>query len=188
MTARLRLAAQALAVVAVAALLALLAWKVVDQTGPSPADELASGKTPPAPNFTLPRLDRDGELSLASLRGKAVVVNFWASWCKPCKDEAPLLEAAWRKYRSRGLVVLGVDHNDFKGDGLSFARKNGMTYPLVHDGRGDVLEEQYKGTGVPETFFVNRKGRLVGQPLLGPLNGDENEETFERNIELALRS
>ena len=186
MAARLRLAGQAFAVAAVAALLALLIWKVLDERASSPAAELARGKTPPAPNFTLPRLDRSGELSLASLRGQGVVLNFWASWCDPCEEEAPVLEAAWRKYRSRGLVVVGVDHNDFKGDARRFARKNGMTYPLVHDGRGELLENGYAGTGVPETYFVNRRGRLVGEPFLGPLNHDTGK--FERYIELALSS
>ena len=183
MTGRVRLAAQALAVAVVAALLALLVWKVVRETGGSPASALARGEKPPAPRFTLPLLDRPGELSLASLRDKAVVLNFWASWCKPCKEEMPLLETVWRRYRARGLVVVGVDANDFKSDGRRFARRYGVTYPVVHDGRGSILDD-YGVPAFPETFFVDRRGRLVRERIQGRVEEDELVE----NIELALGS
>ncbi|MGH3104346.1 MAG: TlpA disulfide reductase family protein [Gaiellaceae bacterium] len=182
MAARVSLGAQVFAVGIVAALLALLVWKVVtDERSDVPA-QLAAGKSPLAPGFALPRLDREGEeLSLASLRGKAVVVNFWASWCAPCKEEAPVLERAWQRYRDRGLVVLGIDAQDFDGDAKAFARKNGMTYPIVRDGPGETVAD-YGVAAFPETFFVDRRGRLVGERIAGRLEEDELEE----NIELAL--
>src|ERR671939_2048407 len=105
----LKLGAQALAVAAVAGLFALLVGRVVHQNRNTVAVQVAHGKAGPAPAFDLPRLDGRGRVSLASLRGKAVIVNFWASWCVPCKDESPRLEAAWQRYRDRGVVVLGVD-------------------------------------------------------------------------------
>ena len=179
----LRIGAQTLAVGLVGALLGLLVWKVVREERSDVPEQLAQGKTPPAPIFTLPRLDQTGELSLASLRGKAVVVNFWASWCKPCEEEAPLLERAWQRYRERGLVVVGVDAQDFGKDARRFARKNGMSYPLVRDGPGETLGE-YGVTGFPETFFVNRDGKLVGERISGAVEEDQLSE----NIELALRS
>jgi cytochrome c biogenesis protein CcmG/thiol:disulfide interchange protein DsbE len=179
--ARVKLAAQVLAVAAVAGLLALLIWKVVNEDRSDVPKRLAAGETPRAPDFTLPRLDKEGELSLSSLRGKAVVVNFWASWCKPCEEEAPLLERAWKRYRSEGLVVVGVDTQDFKGDARRFARKNGMTYPIVRDGPGDTVSD-YGVDGFPETFFVNRDGELVGERVAGAVD----EEGLEKNIELAL--
>jgi cytochrome c biogenesis protein CcmG/thiol:disulfide interchange protein DsbE len=177
----LRRGGQAAAVALVASLLGLLVWKLATDEGSAVAKDLAEGKSPAAPGFTLPRLDRDGDLSLSSLRGKAVVVNFWASWCGPCKDEAPLLEAASRRYRSRGLVVVGIDAHDFESDARRFLDKYGVTYPTVFDGPGKTLP-RYDVTGFPETFFVDRRGRLVGERITGPVD----EENLERNIAVAL--
>src|SRR3954449_6612025 len=126
MSARLKLGAQALAVGLVALLLALLVWKLVQGSG----KQAEIGK--PAPNFTLSRVDAPGKLQLASLRGKVVVLNFWASWCYPCKQEAPALAAASKRWGGR-VVVLGVDVNDFVGDARKFAGRYGLSYPLVHD-------------------------------------------------------
>ena len=109
MPGRLRIALQAAAVLVVALLLALLGWKVFN---PDEAPE--AGR--PAPDFTLPHLNSGEQVSLASFRGKAVVLNFWATWCGPCKDEAPLLESAWNRYKDQGVVVLGVDAQDFDVD------------------------------------------------------------------------
>ena len=153
MAARLKLGAQALAVALVAGLLALLIWKVAQGS----QNEAAPGK--PAPNFTLGRLDRPGSLQLSSLRGKVVVLNFWASWCHPCRQEAPALEAASRQFGDRAVVV-GVDVRDESGAARSFLRKYGLSYPAVHDNR-DVTWPKYGLTGLPETFFLDRRGRVV---------------------------
>src|SRR5690348_16291041 len=101
----LKLGAQALAVAGVGLLGTLLVWKLTHQTPPPKV-----GK--PAPVFSLQRLSGDGDVSLRSFRGKTVVINFFASWCDPCKREAPVLERLWQQDREHGLVVLGVDAND----------------------------------------------------------------------------
>ena len=181
MTARLKLGAQALAVALVLGLLALLLWKVTHQNGGGAAAAVARGEKKPAPDFTLTRLDRPGRLTLSSLRGKVVVLNFWASWCYPCKKEARALEAASRRW-GRRVVVLGVDVNDFKGDARGFMSKYGITYPVVHD-NGNVTSPKYGFALLPETFFLDRRGRVVGH-----VPGQVSSADLRQGIEEALSS
>lgn len=172
----LKITGQLGAVALVLALLGLLVWKVAADTGP----DARVGK--PAPAFSLPRLhDPDRELSLASLRGKAVVINFWASWCGPCRDEAPMLQKAWEERRSDGVVVLGIDSRDFLGDGRKFVREFGLTYPNVYDGPAKLFEP-WGLTGFPETFVLDRKGIIV-EHVVGPIEG---EDQLDAAIEKAL--
>ncbi len=162
----LKLGAQVGAVALVAGLLGLLIWKIATREHATAAIEK------PAPLFTLSRLDRPGTLSLASLRGKGVVLNFWASWCNPCKQETPMLEAASRRWGSRGLIVIGIDgSDDFKGDARAFMRKYGMTYPTVRDRQFSTVTHYGVG-GYPETFFVNRRGKLV-RHVAGPVDAED---------------
>jgi cytochrome c biogenesis protein CcmG/thiol:disulfide interchange protein DsbE len=184
MAARLKLGAQVLALALVTGLFLLLVWKLASQDEGA-SRKLERGETPPAPAFRLDRLDRPGKLSLASYRGRPVVLNFWASWCVPCKEEAPLLESVWRRYRDRGLVVLGVDINDLRSDARRFARQNGMSYPLVFDGVGKTSTD-YGLTGVPETFFVARTGRLVCDRLQAGVHLDGNRERFDECVQEVL--
>ena len=180
MPGRLKLGLQVLSVATVGALLGLLIWKVAHQ---NKGVKLGNGRRPAAPHFDLTRLDRPGKLSLASLRGKVVVLNFWASWCDPCKTESPRLEAAWQRFRAQGVVVVGVDAQDFSGDARSFMRRYGMTYPNVHDGPGNVLPK-YGVTGFPETYFVARNGRLVGERV----EGEISQARLAAGIRRALQS
>jgi cytochrome c biogenesis protein CcmG/thiol:disulfide interchange protein DsbE len=181
----LKLSAQALSVVLVGGLLALLVWKIAHQNRHTAASEIRSGKTGPAPLFDFPRIDRGGKLSLASLRGKVVVLNFWQSSCDTCKAEAPALERTWKQLRSRGVVVVGVDVQDIKSDARRFARKYGITYPLVHDIVGKTMDS-YGLTGYPETYFVNRRGQLVPVHVIGPMDHEPFSSEFERGLRLAL--
>jgi cytochrome c biogenesis protein CcmG, thiol:disulfide interchange protein DsbE len=172
---RLRTGLQTLSVAVVVGLLAILAWRL--------ATERHSPVKGSAPDFTLPRLDRDGKLQLASLRGKAVVLNFWASWCVPCKQEAPDLQSAYRQWRGQDVVFVGIDGQDFSGDARRFMKKFGVTYPVVRDGPGNVVGK-YGVTGFPETFFVDRKGRIVGDHISGPAS----KAALDQNIRRALAS
>lgn len=146
--------------VPVLALLLVIGYAVVRKQQPeSIVAALARGRQPPAPEFRLPRFD-GGNLALSDLRGKYVVLNFWASWCIPCKDEAPLLERAWGEYRDRGLVVVGVNIQDLEPEARKFIAATRATYPNVRDRDGRV-HQAYGTTGVPETFFINPEGRIV---------------------------
>ena len=180
MTARLRLAAQVAAVGVVAALLGLLAWKVAQGDSKVTA-ELSRGGTPTAPSFTLERLDGKGDLSLESLRGQALVLNFWASWCNPCKDEAPLLQQGWTRWRDKGVVFVGIDVKDFRADAKDFLARYGVTYPNVYDGKGSTVG-RYGVTGFPETYFVDAKGN-VRYRIAGPV---DDAAELDAGIERAL--
>ena len=172
---------QVLAVALVASLVGLLVWQVATKEAAAGlVDAVEDGETPPAPQLDLPALEGERHVSLASFRGKGVVLNFWASWCEPCKREAPMLEQAWRTHRDRGLVVLGVNAQDFKSDARRFVARYGLTYPVVHDGPGASLG-RYGLTGFPETWWINRAGRLVAYA-----EGEFTQEELDRNIERAL--
>ena len=175
----LRFGAQALSVALVVGLLGLLVWKVAHQLGDETvASEVRKGNRPAAPAFDLDRLD-GGTLSSDDLDGKVQVINFWASWCEPCRDEAPLLEQTWRDLRKRGVVVVGVDHQDAAPFAREFARKYRMTYPLVRD-PDDKLYDTYGATGVPESFFIGRDGRVVAH-----VPGAVTRETLAAGLEEA---
>jgi cytochrome c biogenesis protein CcmG/thiol:disulfide interchange protein DsbE len=173
---------QAAALALVAALLVLLTVRVVsDERADALAAEVAAGKQPPAPTFTLHRLGADGTLALGALRGKVVLLNFWASWCVPCKREAAVLERSWRRWREQGVVFVGVDAQDFGSDAQRFVLRHGITYPNVHDGPG-TTSANYGVSGFPETWFVDRRGRLVVEHVSGPLTADR----VDRDLRLAL--
>jgi cytochrome c biogenesis protein CcmG/thiol:disulfide interchange protein DsbE len=176
-----RVGSQALSIALVVGLLALLVWKVAHQVGDATiASDVHKGKEPATPAFDLPQLG-GGTLASQSLHGKPQVVNFWASWCIPCRDEAPLLQQASKQYGGR-LVVLGIDHQDFGGDARGFVRRYGLTYPSVVD-KGDKLYSSYGLTGVPETFCADRSGRVVAH-----VPGAVTKETLQQCIQDALSS
>jgi peroxiredoxin len=178
---------QALALLAVASLLGVLVWRIAHRTHAAVPVVIDPHHPVTSPAFELPRLTGSGKLTLESLRGKAVVLNFWASWCYPCKQELPALEAAWRQYRSRGLVVVGVDVMDAGGDARSLARRIGITYPLVRDDAGALLD-QFSVLNLPETLFVNRHGKIVASRLEGGVELKRNQADFQRGIRLALEA
>ena len=120
----------------------------------------------PAPEFTL-SLFGDGELSLADQRGSVVVVNFWASWCTPCRGEAPALEKLWREYEDRGVVFVGVNYRDVESKAMSFIEEFNATYPNGPDPYNKI-SAAYHITGVPETFLISRDGRLL-EWWIGPI-------------------
>ncbi len=181
---RAKLVAQGVAVGLVALLFILLAWTLLTEEGGNLAAAAARGERPQAPDFTLERLDREGELTLSSLEGKAVVLNVWASWCIPCKEEAPFLERMWQRNRKRGLVVVGLDAKDFRRDARRFVGRFGLTFPIVYDGPGDTLGG-YGVTGFPETFVLDRQGKVL-EAFAGAVNAEEDRARLRAAIEQAL--
>jgi cytochrome c biogenesis protein CcmG/thiol:disulfide interchange protein DsbE len=143
--------------------------------------DVRAGETPAAPGFSLPSLDGDGRVALSSYRDKVVVLNFWASWCIPCKREAERFQDVWERHRGDGrLVVLGVDTLDFDGDGRRFLERYGVTYPNGHDGRGVVLGD-YGGIPLPKTFFI-KNGEIIGY-IFGEAREEELGDAVARALE-----
>ena len=121
----------------------------------------------PAPASPLPRLEGDGSESLADYRGRWVLVNFWASWCEPCRDEAPGLERFQRRHGGADFTVLGIDSRDLSGDGRAFVASYGLTYPQLRDGDGSAARD-FGASAVPENFLIDPAGRvrlLVSGPI-----------------------
>jgi cytochrome c biogenesis protein CcmG/thiol:disulfide interchange protein DsbE len=158
-----RLLFPGLAAAAAVALVALLVFGVAGQGTDSSIDAaIAHGRRPAAPAASdpLPRLAAPGSTSLASLRGKVVVLNVFASWCEPCKAEAPVLEQAQRTLTGHSATILGVTYLDNSGDSEKFVRDQHIDYPVVRDVNGKFVRA-FGTTGVPETFVIDRQGRIA---------------------------
>ncbi len=150
--------ALAIAGFAIVGFLGLLVWGMLNR---QPITGL-SGITMvnrPAPDFKLTTFNGT-TISLSDIRDKPVVINFWASWCPPCRIEAPLLERTWRAYKNRGLIFLGVNIQDRKEDALNYIREFDITYPNGPDPTGEITID-YGVSGLPVTFFVSRNGEIV---------------------------
>jgi cytochrome c biogenesis protein CcmG/thiol:disulfide interchange protein DsbE len=151
------------------ALLALLGWGLRKvQAGP-----LSTGM---APDFSLTGFD-GRTFTLSELRGQVVIVNFWASWCPPCREEAAYLEQTWRKYEGKGVVFVGVDWVDTEKEALAYIDEFDITYINGPD-VGTVAAQAYNIQGVPETFFVAKNGELRGVHI-GPLASPQLDEKID---------
>lgn len=158
-----RLVVPGLVIVAAAALLALLGFGVAHQGSDSSIDAaVRKGDLPMAPNsnLALPVLGAAGTEKLADLRGKVVILNVFASWCDPCKAEAPILELEQKRLAGHNATILGVTYLDNSSDSQSFVRRQHITYPVVRDVSGNFVRS-FGTTGVPETFVINRQGRIA---------------------------
>jgi len=141
-------------------------------TDPHAVPFMMKGKSAPA--FTIKRLDQEGQISLADYAGQPVVLNFWATWCGPCKMEQPVLDWAAQKYKGKAQFI-GIVFEDTEANTRRFLAETGAAYPQVFDPRSTVAVD-YAVSGVPETYFINRQGIIVKKyiyPFSSPAEFDE---------------
>jgi cytochrome c biogenesis protein CcmG/thiol:disulfide interchange protein DsbE len=168
-----------------AALVGLLVYGVSSQAPTRTLDDAISHNmrpVAPAAATMLPLLSGNGTRSLASFRGKVVMLNFWASWCTPCRVEAPILERAERELLREGGTVLGVTFRDTSSDSLEFVKRYRLTYPTLRDTTGEFARA-YGTNEIPETFVIDRYGHVVA------ISREEVDEAFlNRAMKLAQSS
>jgi peroxiredoxin len=143
-----------------------------------------------APGFRLDALDGADSVDLANFSGRVVVVNFWASWCGPCRDEASTLEDAWRRWSRRGAEFIGVDTRDSADDARAFVNDHGITYPIAVDAAGETADE-YGVRAMPQTFIISGSGMVVSQTV-GPVSeakiNDDLRTVLHRGSSASTRS
>jgi cytochrome c biogenesis protein CcmG, thiol:disulfide interchange protein DsbE len=145
----------------VAALLGLLGYGLASTgTDRGIEETLRAGERPAAPDIELARLGSEDEARLSDWRGQVVVLNYWASWCTPCRDESPLLQTWHERMQEQGGTVLGIDVRDTTDDAQEFIEEFGLTYPHLKDGPGET-QDDYGVAGIPETFVIDRRGRIA---------------------------
>lgn len=167
----------AIAVIGAVAAVFVLALNLVSQQGARPVPGT------PAPDFELTLYDeyRAGlpqDIKLSDLRGKVVVMNFWASWCVECKKEADALEAIHQRYKDRGVVVLGVDYLDTESPAMAYLQQFGISYANGLDLQQRIAKA-YRITGVPETFFIDEQG-VVREVLIQPLSESQLAASIDK--------
>jgi len=188
---RVRKLIRVLPILCVVLFVALLAFGLSRQAPDETIETaLADRRVVPAPGFELPRLQRgepgqrldarlapalaDGEVGLAELRGSPVVLNFWASWCVPCREEAPRLERAWHDSRDDGVIFVGLNMQDVTDDAREFMREFDVSYLNVRD-QSDAVARGWGLTGIPETFFIRRDGGVVAH-VVGAISREQLSE------------
>jgi cytochrome c biogenesis protein CcmG, thiol:disulfide interchange protein DsbE len=159
-----------IAVLAVLAVVGLLVFGLASKG----SSRLEAGDA--VPTAPLPQLEGGGGESLADYRGRWVLVNFWASWCLPCRAEAPTLEEFQQRHGKGRFTVVGIDTQDLSDDAKAFVERYGLSYPQLRDGNGDIADE-YGTTGVPENFLVDPTGKVR---LVAP--GPVDEEYLRKEV------
>lgn len=147
----------------------------------SAEDSSADVESAIATNFTLDSLTDTKQLSLNEFKGKGVVLNFWATWCGPCREEMPLFEETWSKYNDENVVFLGINVMDDKSNAQDFIESIGVTYPNLYDPEGDV-SRKYNVVALPATFFIDKDGNMVAKNY-GSFIGSRGKEALNSSVE-----
>ncbi len=170
-------------IVAAAALVGLLAYGITSKRTDTSIDQaVLNGERVAAPTAELPVLGKPAQSgSAADYRGKVVVMNFWASWCKPCRDELPLLERTQKQIAPQGGTVLGISYRDITADALVYVRRYDLTFPSLRDRDGRFADE-YSAQAFPETFVIDRKGEIAAARR-GPVTQAWLDETLPPLLE-----
>lgn len=196
---RLGAAARAFGVIFALGFVALLGYGLIARSPDTTIDDALAARTaPPAPGFRLPVLDtgvigdrlrdrwqraaRNGEIDLRELRGSPVVLNIWASWCIPCREEAPRLQRGWESARRQGVLFLGLNQQDARTDALTFIREFRQDYPNVKDPSKET-SRRWGVTGIPETFFITASGDIVSHVI-----GTVTDEQLRDGVAAARRA
>ncbi len=171
-------------VASVAGIVAALTASDDDDTGITPTRDVSVGDRAEigdeAPDFELPALEGDGTVRLSDFRGRPVVLNFWASYCKPCRDEFPLFKEALRKHTDEDLAVVGVAFEDIPSDSRAFVRKLRADWPNGVDERGAVGRNDYGIRALPQTFFIRRDGTIADRFFAGLTSEADLQEPLEK--------
>ncbi len=133
-----------------------------------------------AKNFSLASLDGSNKVELKDLKGKPVVINFWASWCGPCREEMPFLQKSWNEYKDKGVTFLGIDVLDEEKSARAFLEVYGISYPNLKDSSGEVANA-YGVIALPVTFFIDREGRVIKKNY-GAFVGEDGENNFRQYV------
>lgn len=167
-----------IAVVAALSVVGLIVYVMAAGFGTDPHSVpfMLAGK--PAPQFTIKRLDRDGQISLKDFAGRPVVINFWATWCGPCKYEQPVLDLAAKQYPN--VTFIGIVFEDTEENTRRYLRETGTPYIHLYDPKSTVAVD-YGVSGVPETYFINKQGIIVKKSI-SPFNSPDEFAEQVREI------
>ncbi|GBD37949.1 Thiol-disulfide oxidoreductase ResA [bacterium HR37] len=135
-------------------------------------------------DFSLLSLSDNKKVSLNTFKGKPLVINFWASWCSPCREEMPVFEKVWRQYRAKGVLFIGINVLDDKKDAKEFLETLNISYPNLQDPSGEMLNS-FGVTALPVTLFVDKEGKVIRKNY-GAFIDRRGEESFISYIEEIL--
>ncbi|MFI5323060.1 MAG: TlpA disulfide reductase family protein [Thermodesulfobacteriota bacterium] len=131
--------------------------------------------------FSLETVDTGKKISLDDFKGKPVILNFWATWCGPCKEELPVFQKMWNKYKDKDVAFIGIDVMDDRSNAAEFIKNNDITYTILYDQQGEI-SSKYKVVALPATFFINKEGKIAVKNY-GPFIGEEGEKKFKLYVE-----